>query len=52
MDLLLLLMYSVILQTQCTPLHHAAVAGHSEVVSALIKAGADIEARTAVSCNM
>ena len=38
-----------LVQQQATPLHVAAQDGHSEVVSALLAAGADIEAKTMVS---
>ena len=39
----------LLLQEQSTPLILAADEGHSEVVSILIRAGADIEARGDVS---
>ena len=35
-----------------TALHHAALNGNNKVVAALIKAGADIEARWVVTCGI
>ena len=40
----------MILQDLCTPLHYGAVYGHSEVISVLLAANADVNRMSEVSC--
>ena len=40
----------MLLQDLCTPLYYGAVCGHSEVISVLLAANADVNRMSKVSC--
>ena len=44
------LVHNMVLQDLCTPLHYATIHGHSEVLSVLLAANADVNRMSKVSC--